>query len=88
MDPGAALTRWRCALELAVKEVRQSTYVPHITLGLYKRKATAQEVRERLSGIGTPSMSLRISQLHYATYDARLHFGPLETRQIVTLESA
>jgi hypothetical protein len=33
-------------------------------------------------------MSLRISQLHYATYDARLHFGPLETRQIVTLESA
>ena len=88
MDPAAALNRWRYALELAAKEVRQSTYVPHITLGLYKRKATAQEVRERLSGIGAPSMSLRISQLHYATYDARLHFGPLETRQIVTLESA
>jgi len=88
MDSSGQLTQWRCALEVAAKEVRQTTYVPHITLGLYKRKAMAEEVRQRLREIDAPSTSLRISQLHYATYDARLHFGPLETRHIVRLESA
>jgi 2'-5' RNA ligase len=88
LDPSGQLTQWRCALEVAAKEVRQSTYVPHITLGLYRRKATAEEIRQRLVEIDVPSMSLRISQLHYATYDARLHFGPLETRHVVTLECA
>ena len=88
MDPHGQLSRWRCALEGAAKEVRQSTYVPHITLGLYKRKATAGEVRERLGEIEAPAMSLRVNQLHYATYDARLHFGPLETQRVISLESA
>lgn len=88
MDPSGQLTRWRCALEVAAKEVRQATYAPHVTLGLYKRKATAEEVRQRLCEIAAPSTSLRINQLEYATYDARLHFGPLETRHVVRLESA
>jgi 2'-5' RNA ligase len=88
MDPSGQLTQWRCALEVATNEVRQASYVPHITLGLYKRKATAQDVRQRLREIDAPSMSLRISQLHYATYDARLHFGPLETQHVVRLERA
>lgn len=88
MDPSGALARWRRALEVAANEIRQSNYVPHITLGLYKRKATAEEVRQRLREIDTPTMSLRVSQLHYATYDPRLHFGPLETQRVVRLESA
>ena len=86
MDPSGQLAQWRCALEVAAKEVRQAIYVPHITLGLYKRIATAEEIRQRLREIDAPSMPLRISQLHYATYDARLHFGPLETRHVVSLE--
>jgi 2'-5' RNA ligase len=86
IDLSGQLTQWRCALEVAAKEIRQASYVPHITLGLYKRKATAEEVRERLREIDAPSMPLRVSQLHYATYDARLHFGPLETQHIVSLE--
>jgi 2'-5' RNA ligase len=88
IDPTAQLTQWRGALEVAAKEVRQAIYVPHITLGLYKRKAAAEEVRQRLREIDAPPMSLRIDQLHYATYDARLHFGPLETQHIVSLECA
>lgn len=88
IDPSAQLTHWRGALEVAAKEIRQAAYVPHITLGLYKRKATAAEVRQRLCELDAPSTSLRISQLHYATYDARLHLGPLETRHIVRWESA
>jgi 2'-5' RNA ligase len=88
IDPSGQLTQWRGALGVATKEVRQATYVPHITLGLYKRQATAEEVRQRLREIDAPSMSLRVSQLHYVTYDARLQFGPLETRHVVRLESA
>ncbi len=88
MDPCGQLSQWRRALEVAAKEVRQAAYVPHITLGLYKRKAAAEEVRQRLREIDVPLMSLRISQLEYATYDARLHFGPLETRYVVRLEPA
>ena len=88
IDSSGQLTQWRRALEGSAKEVRQANYLPHITLGLYKRKATAEEVRQRLREIDAPSMSLRISQLHYATYDARLHFGSLETRHVVRLESA
>jgi 2'-5' RNA ligase len=88
IDPSGQLTQWRCALEVAAKEVRQATYVPHITLGLYKRKASAEEVRQRLREIDAPSTSLRIDQLHYATYDTRLQFGPLETQHVVRLESA
>jgi 2'-5' RNA ligase len=88
MDPSAQLAKWRCALEVATKEVRQAIYVPHITLGLYKRKAAAEEVRQRLREIDAPSTPLQIDQLHYATYDARLHFGPLETQHIVSLECA
>jgi 2'-5' RNA ligase len=87
LDPSGQLTQWRRALEVAAKEVRPSAYVPHITLGLYKRKAAAEEVRQRLREIDAPSISLQVSQLHYATYDARLHFGPLETRHVVSLES-
>jgi 2'-5' RNA ligase len=88
MDPSGQLTRWRCALEVAAKEVRQATYMPHVTLGLYKRKATAEEVLQRLREIDAPATSLQVNQLHYATYDARLQFGPLETRHVVRLESA
>jgi hypothetical protein len=88
MDPSAQLAQWRCALEVATKEVRQAIYVPHITLGLYKRKAAAEEIRQRLREIDAPSTPLRIDQLHYATYDARLHFDPLETQHVVRLESA
>ena len=88
MDPSGQLARWRCALEWAAKEIRPTTYVPHITLGLYKRKAAAEEVRQRLREIDAPSTSLQVDQLHYAAYDARLHFGPLETLHVVNLECA
>jgi 2'-5' RNA ligase len=86
-DPGGQLTQWRNTLELAANEVRQAAYVPHITLGLYKRKATAEEVRRRLRELDPPPTSLRINQLHYATYEASQQFGPLETKHVVRLET-
>jgi 2'-5' RNA ligase len=84
-DPTGQLAQWRSALGIAAKEVRQAAYVPHITLGLYKRKAPAEEIRQRLRELDPPPTSLRINQLLYATYEASQHFGPLETKHTVGL---
>jgi 2'-5' RNA ligase len=86
-DPAGQLSQWRNALGLAANEVRQAPYVPHITLGLYKRKATAAEIRRRLRELDPPPTPLRINQLHYVTYEASQQFGPLETEHIVSLAS-
>jgi 2'-5' RNA ligase len=86
-DSAGQLIQWRRILEQSAREIRQATYVPHITLGLYKRKATAAEVRQRLGELDAPSASLQISQLQYATYDAQLQFGPLEPRHSVILKA-
>ena len=31
-------------------------------------------------------MALQVSELRYVTYDARQHFGPLETQRVVRLK--
>ena len=86
-DPAGRLSRWRHVLEHAGREVRQATYVPHITLGLYRRKVTAKDLRARLGDIGLPPVSLKVTELHYATYCARTHFGPLESHHRMVLPS-
>jgi 2'-5' RNA ligase len=85
-DPEGRLTSWRDALGLGVREVRQAAYTPHITLGLYQRKIAADIVRQRLGQIEAPPVSLRVEDLHYATYDARLQFGPLESQRRLSLD--
>jgi 2'-5' RNA ligase len=84
-DPQGRLARWRELLGQASREVRQSPYVPHITLGLYRRKVTAERVRQRLGEIDPPCIPLNVTQLHYVTYEARSQFGPLHSHHGVTL---
>jgi hypothetical protein len=79
-DPEGRLAVWRDLLGTEAREVRQAAYVPHITLGLYRRKIAADIVRQRLSEIEAPPVPLRVESLHYATYDARMQFGPLESQ--------
>lgn len=86
-DPEGRLSRWRHALEHAGREIRQAAYVPHITLGLYRRKVAANDLRARLSEIDLPPVSLMVTELHYATYCARTHFGPLESHHRMALHS-
>jgi 2'-5' RNA ligase len=86
-DSEGRLTVWRDVLGQEGREVRQAAYTPHITLGLYRRKITAEMVRSRLSEIEAPPVSLHVQQLHYATYDARHHFGPLESQHGLTLDA-
>ncbi len=76
-DPEGRLAQWRSLLGRASREVRQAPYVPHITLGLYRRRIGADALRQRLAEIEAPALTLSISELHYVTYDARHHSGPL-----------
>ncbi|MBF0675866.1 2'-5' RNA ligase family protein [Pseudomonas sp.] len=85
-DQGGHLQRWRSALAQSCREVRQAAYVPHITLGLYKRQVSADELRQRLQQL--PALAdpqLTVEQLHYATYDSRDLFGRLETQRRIVL---
>jgi 2'-5' RNA ligase len=86
-DPEGRLLRWRDALERAGPEIRQAAYVPHITLGLYKRKLTSAMVRKRLAEVAPPPTRLAVSELHYASYGARTHFGPLLSRHRMALDA-
>lgn len=86
-DPEARLSRWREVLQRTGSEIRQAAYVPHITLGLYKRKVTAAVLRKRLADIEPPPPCLAVTELHYATYCARTHFGHLESRHRMTLDA-
>lgn len=85
-DPEGRLAQWRTLLGGASREVRQAHYVPHITLGLYRRRISADALRQRLAAIDAPNVALSINQLHYVTYDTRSHFGPLhrQHRSILT----
>ena len=87
-DPQGRLTEWRRALGEASREIRQSPYVPHITLGLYRRRVGAEVVRQRLSTLAAPPPMLAVRELHYVTYDTRDQLGPLETVHTVTLGPA
>lgn len=86
-DPEHRLASWRSELARDVCEIRQATYTPHITLGLYRQRISAEAVRRRLSELEAPSTSLCVESLHYATYDTRLQFGPLETRHRLILDA-
>jgi 2'-5' RNA ligase len=79
-DPQGRLAAWRKVLGNESREVRQAAYVPHITLGLYERQVPAEIVRKRLSEIEAPAAPLQVNSLHYATFDARLQFGSLESQ--------
>lgn len=84
-DPMHRLAGWRHLLGERHREIRQSTYVPHITLGLYRRCVPAELIRRRLAAMAPPAFSLRAAELHYVTYRAQEHFGPLSCVRRVAL---
>ncbi|NLY59677.1 MAG: 2'-5' RNA ligase family protein [Gammaproteobacteria bacterium] len=77
-DPGGHLAYWRSALAPHCTEVRQTAYVPHLTLGLYRRSASADELRQRLATLSqVDRLTVPVSCLDYVTYSSFDMFGPL-----------
>lgn len=86
-DPDGQLSSWREALGEGGREVRFGPYVPHVTLGLYRRQLGAAELRRRLDAVtGTRQVELPVSRLEYADYDSRDMFGRLRCRQVIKLD--
>lgn len=85
-DPSGQLQAWRQRLAKHASEVRQAPYLPHITLGLYRRSLPAELLRERLNALQLAApQPLQVRQLHYATYSAHQLFGPLRVRHSLHL---
>ncbi|WP_430388889.1 2'-5' RNA ligase family protein [Dyella sp. 20L07] len=87
-DPEGQLAHWRAMLEGVSPEVRQAVYIPHITLGLYRRRVSAEVIRRRLSNIEPPTVPLVMNQLHYVTYLARSQLGALQSHYRLQLASS
>ena len=88
-DPHGQLPRWRDALAGVCSEVRQATYVPHITLGLYRRQVSREVLRERLLQLPAPPQpQLSVKALEYVTYEQGAQFSRLECRQRILLTGA
>lgn len=87
-DPGSRLRIWRDRLAREAPEIRQAPYVPHVTIGLYRRRVPAGEIRERLAALPPPPPVLPVRELCYATYDGRDQHGPLDIRRRLPLDPA
>ena len=80
-DPDGLLGPLRAALGSAAREVRQSPYVPHLTLGLYRHTVTAPHLAERLACLPEAGPALPLEELRYVSYAAGDQFGRLRTRR-------
>ena len=79
-DPQGGLTALRHALGQGMREIRQSAYVPHLTVGLYSGAFDTPMVAGQLESFAprTP-IALRVQRIYFARYEARVLGGPLET---------
>lgn len=85
-DPQRRLQPLRGCLAGQAEEVRQSPYLPHLTLGLYRRSISGQAWRERAAALSRlPPLPLAVRELHYCTYQADQLFGPLQVEQRIAL---
>jgi len=80
-DSEGQVARWRDLLGSVSREIRQSAYVPHITLGLYRRHVNAPTLRQRLAAFGAPPVALAATELQYVTYAAHDPIGPLRVER-------
>jgi len=87
-DPLGRLAQWRLLLEAAGREIRPSAYVPHITLGLYRRCVSGDIIRQRLAALAPPPPMMVVGELEYVTYAACDQLGPLHTMHRVALDTA
>ena len=78
-DPSGGLAPLRQALGQGTREIRQSAYVPHLTVGLYSGTFDTPMVAGQLQSfvLHTP-IPLWVQSIHFARYEARVLGGPLQ----------
>ena len=82
-DPQGGLAALRRALGQGMREIRQSAYVPHLTVGLYRAAFDTRMVADCLaSWRPQPPIALRVECLALARYQAQVLGGALETLEL------
>ena len=77
-DSTGGLAALRQALGQGVREIRQSPYVPHVTVGLYRGAFDTTRVAEQLQSFADEApIPLRVERIHFARYNASELAGPL-----------
>lgn len=85
-DPDQRLEPLRRTLATHSTEIRQATYHPHLTAGLYARSVPRAVLQQRLSDFADAApLALPVNQLQYATYAAAELFGRLRIEQRLVL---
>ena len=82
-DPKHHLKSIRTALDGLSDEVRQTDYVPHLTLGLYQQVLPREQVIQRLQQIPSTPLRLQVKDIHFATYEAQEQHGALRYEHAV-----
>ena len=78
-DPDQGLAPLRHALGQGTREIRQSAYVPHLTVGLYSGAFDKDLVTGKLQSFANHKpIPLRVERIHFARYEARVLGGPLQ----------
>ena len=76
-DGSGRLEQLRRTLLLGGSEIGRSTFVPHVTVGLYAGAYPAGEVLERMRSFPPGACDLLVDRITYAAYEARDPAGPL-----------
>ncbi len=78
-DPDNGLAPLRHVLGQGTREIRQNTYVPHLTVGLYSGAFDKELVTGKLQSFANHKpIPLRVERIHFARYEARVLGGPLQ----------
>lgn len=87
-DPAGGLATLRQALGQGVCEIRQSPYVPHLTVDLYRGAFDKRQVAEQLQSFADDEpIPLQVERIHFARYNAGELAGPLQPLVCHTLQT-
>ncbi|WP_068829275.1 2'-5' RNA ligase family protein [Pseudomonas sp. BMS12] len=85
-DPQGRLPALRQALAAVHPEIRQAAYLPHLTLGLYRRRISPEQWHARSAALrDCPALSLPVTALQLASYRAAELQGALRYDSRVAL---
>lgn len=79
-DRAGALARLRTLLQLQDGhrgEFRDTPYVPHVTIGLYRQAVPRADVIRRLGAWREAALALPVTALRFVSYEAAVIDGPL-----------
>lgn len=76
-DRDGALSTIRKLLSNSSDEIAALDYCPHITLGLYKKEISSDDIFQRISEFKQQEFNIQIDHITFGSYQAQVLQGPL-----------